>query len=75
MAPEIVTLIAALSGAIVGGLINLLSSRSTKTHEWKLTLLRDKASMRQRLYSELLVQCESHRVSRRPVGLSQTDMV
>ena len=58
MSPEVVALIATLSGVVIGGLMNLLSTRSTKTHEWKLALRRDQANTRQRVYSEFLSQCE-----------------
>ena len=58
MAPEITTTIAALGGTLVGGLINYLSSRSVKNQEWRLSLAKDQAASRQKLYSEFLVEAQ-----------------
>lgn len=58
MAPEITTTIAALGGTLVGGFINYLSSRSVKNHEWRLSLAKDQAASRQKLYAEFLVEAQ-----------------
>lgn len=58
MAPEIITTIAALGGTLVGGLINYLSSRSVKNHEWRLSLAKDQVASRQKLYAEFLVEAQ-----------------
>lgn len=58
MTSEIITTIAALGGTLVGGLINYLSSRSVKNHEWRLSLAKDQVASRQKLYAEFLVEAQ-----------------
>ena len=58
MPPEIIAVLGTLFGALVGGLINYLSSRSVKNHEWRLSLAKDQAVSRQKLYAEFLVEAQ-----------------
>jgi len=56
--PEILAVLSALLGVLVGGLINYFSSRSVKNHEWRLALAKDQAASRQKLYAEFLVEAQ-----------------
>lgn len=58
MTAESIAVLGTLLGALVGGLLNYLSSRSVKNHEWRLALARDQAATRQKLYAELLVEAQ-----------------
>jgi hypothetical protein len=58
MPPEIIAVLGTLFGALVGGLINYLSSRSVKNHEWRLSLAKDQAVSRQKLYAKFLVEAQ-----------------
>jgi hypothetical protein len=58
MPSELVAVIGTLFGALVGGSINYFSSRSVKSHEWRLALARDQAQSRQKLYAEFLVEVQ-----------------
>lgn len=58
MAPEIIPAITALVGVLVGGVINYLSMRSVKNREWRLSLAKDQAASRQKLYAEFLVEAQ-----------------
>lgn len=58
MPSEIITLIAALGGTVVGGFINYFSSRSMKTREWQLSLTKERIAAKQSLYSEFLVSSQ-----------------
>ena len=58
MHSELVTVIATLSGVLVGGLVNYFASRSVKNHEWRLAIARDQAAVRQKLYAEFLVEAQ-----------------
>jgi hypothetical protein len=58
MPTELIAVLGTLFGALVGGLINYFSSRSVKNHEWRLSLAKDQAVSRQKLYAELLVEAQ-----------------
>ena len=58
MPPEAIAVLGTLFGALAGGLINYLSSRSVKNHEWRLALAKDQAVSRQKLYAEFLVEAQ-----------------
>ena len=58
MPPEAIAVLGTLFGALAGGLINYLSSRSVKNHEWRLSLAKDQAASRQKLYAEFLVEAQ-----------------
>lgn len=58
MPPELIAVLGTLFGALIGGLINYFSSRDVKNHEWKLSLARDQAAFRQKLYAEFLVEVQ-----------------
>jgi hypothetical protein len=55
---ELIAVLGTLFGALVGGLINYFSSRSVKNHEWRLSLAKDQAISRQKLYAEFLVEAQ-----------------
>lgn len=58
MPSELVAVIGALAGVIIGGLINFLASRSAKNREWRQALAKEQMSTRQKLYAEFLVECQ-----------------
>jgi hypothetical protein len=58
MPPEITTLIAALGGTALGGLINYLATRNAKTREWRLGLIRERITERSNLFSAFLVSAQ-----------------
>ena len=58
MPPEVIAIVGTLSGAVVVGIINYFSNRSVKNHEWRLARARDQISVRQKLYSEFLVETQ-----------------
>ena len=58
MPPEVIAIIGTLSGAVVVGAINYFSNKKVKNHEWRLALARDQISVRQKLYSEFLVEAQ-----------------
>ncbi len=58
MRSELIAVVGALAGVIIGGLINFLASRSAKNLEWRQALAREKMSTRQKLYAEFLVECQ-----------------
>ena len=55
---ELIPLFSALSGALVAGFVGFFATRSTKAQEWRLVLAKDQAAIRQKLYSELLVEVQ-----------------
>ncbi|MGY6276734.1 hypothetical protein [Methylomonas sp. MgM2] len=55
---EIVAIAGALAGVLLGGLINYFASRSVKNHEWKLAIAKEQSVVRQKLYSEFLVEAQ-----------------
>ncbi len=57
MSSALIAVLGTLAGAIVGGLIHFFANRQLKHHEWKLSLARDKIGAHQKLYAELLVEC------------------
>lgn len=58
MSSELIAVLGTLFGALVGGLINYVATRSMKNHEWRLALARDQAASRQKLYAEFLVEAQ-----------------
>lgn len=58
MSTEFIAVLGTLLGALVGGAINYVSSRSVKSREWQLALARDQAQLRQRLYAEFLIEAQ-----------------
>ena len=58
MPSEVVAVLGALAGVLIGGLVNYFTHRSVKNHEWRLALARDDAARRQKLYSEFLVEAQ-----------------
>lgn len=58
MPTELIAVLGTLCGAIVAGTIGHLATRSAKTLEWKLALAKDQMAIRQRLYSEFLVESQ-----------------
>lgn len=58
MPSELVAVLAALAGVILGGLINFLASRNVKDREWRLALAKEQIASRQKLYSEFLIECQ-----------------
>ena len=55
MPPEILSVVSALAGVMLGALLNLLVTRSLKLHEWRLVLTREQIADRRKLYAEFLV--------------------
>ena len=51
---EYLAVLGTLSGVLVGGLVNFLSTRTAKKHEWRLALARDQIMRREQLYAEFL---------------------
>lgn len=58
MSSELVAVLGTLFGTLVGGLINYISNRSVKNHEWRLALAKDQVASRQKLYAEFLVETQ-----------------
>lgn len=58
MSSELIAVLGTIFGALVGGLINYFSSRSTKNYEWSLALAKESIAYRQNLYSEFLVETQ-----------------
>lgn len=54
----VVGAVSALSGVVLGGAMNYLTHRSIKRQEWQLALARDQLQLRQKLYSEFLVEAQ-----------------
>src|SRR5574340_1212651 len=50
--------ISALAGVVIGGAMNYLTHRNIKRQEWRLALARDQIQLRQRIYSEFLVEVQ-----------------
>jgi hypothetical protein len=53
---EYLAVISTLSGVLVGGLVNFLSTRTAKRHEWRLTLARDQLIRREQVYADFLAE-------------------
>jgi hypothetical protein len=70
MLTEFIAVLGTLSGVVVGGLINYFSVRSVKNHEWRLSLAKDQAFLRQKLYAELLIEVQRLVVLARENSLS-----
>ncbi|WP_134059109.1 hypothetical protein [Rheinheimera aquimaris] len=58
MPSELIAVLGTLLGALIGGLINYFANRSAKKHEWSLALAKDNIALRQKLYSEFLVETQ-----------------
>jgi len=58
MPNELIAILGALGGVLVGGLINYVATRSVKHHEWKLALAKDQIASRQKLYAEFIVEAQ-----------------
>lgn len=58
MSNELIAVLGALGGTLVGGFINYVATRSVKNHEWKLALAKDQVATRQKLYAEFLVEAQ-----------------
>ena len=50
--------VSALAGVLIGGVMNYLTHRSIKQQEWRLALTRDQLQLRQKVYSEFLVEAQ-----------------
>lgn len=58
MPSETIAVLGALSGVLIGGLINYLASRSVKDREWKLAVAKEQSAIRHRLYAEFLTETQ-----------------
>jgi hypothetical protein len=58
MPPEITTLFAALGGTALGGFINYFATRSAKSMEWKLGLIKERIAERSNLFSAFIVSAQ-----------------
>lgn len=58
MPPEVVSILGTLGAVLVGGFISYLAGKSTKKHEWRLSIARERAASNQQLYAEFLVEAE-----------------
>lgn len=58
MSSETIAVLGALSGVLIGGLINYMASRSVKNHEWKLAVAKEQSTIRHKLYAEFLVETQ-----------------
>lgn len=58
MPNELIAVLGALGGVLVGGLTNYVATRSVKHHEWQLALAKDQVATRQKLYAEFLVEVQ-----------------
>lgn len=58
MSNELIAILGALGGVLIGGFINYIATRSVKHHEWKLALAKDQVAVRQKLYSEFLIEAQ-----------------
>jgi hypothetical protein len=58
MPADITAVIGALSGVLIGGLINYFASRSVKNHEWRLVLAKEQSTVRHKIYAEFLVETQ-----------------
>lgn len=52
----IFTAVGTLASAAVAGFISYIAGRSMKSHEWRLTIVREGIQARQRLYGEFLTE-------------------
>ena len=58
MQSELIAVVGTLSGALLVGVINYFSNRSSKNYEWRLSLARDQVATRQKLYAAFLVEAQ-----------------
>ena len=52
----VLTAVGTLASAAVAGFISYIAGRSMKSHEWRLTIVREGIQARQRLYGEFLTE-------------------
>ena len=58
MDSQLLAMLGALAGVLIGGFINFFASKSVKQREWKLSLAKDQIALRQRLYGEFLAEAQ-----------------
>lgn len=55
MAIQLVPVISALIGALIGGFINYFATKSVKEQEWKLTLVKERINRLEKVFSDFLL--------------------
>ena len=58
MPPELTTIAGTLAAALVAGLLSFWAGRGLKTHEWKLSLAKEEAAAKKKLYAEFLAEAQ-----------------
>lgn len=58
MNAQLIPVISALIGVLIGGVINYFATKSVKEQEWKLALVKERINKQEKVFSEFLLFCQ-----------------